>query len=58
MEFNKQEKKKKDAANAVERNKIKIQEHENKIRGSLLDAFSKEDQDRLEKNARRRLGER
>lgn len=58
MEFNKQEKKKKDAANAVERNKFKIQEHENKIRGSLLDAFSKEDQDRLEKNARRRLGER
>jgi len=56
-EFNKQEKKKKDAANAVERNRIKIQEHENKIRGNLLAAFSKEDQERLERNARRRLGE-
>merc|ERR1719209_1093534 len=54
-EFNKQEKKKKDAANAVERNRIKIQEHEN--RGNLLAAFSKEDQERLERNARRRLGE-
>jgi hypothetical protein len=49
------EKKKKDQANAKERNKIRIQEHETKVRGSLLEAFSKEDQQRLQRNVRKRL---
>ena len=41
----------------MERNRIKIKKHENMIRKNLLAAFSKEDQERLERNARRRLGE-
>ena len=36
---------------------MRLQEHENKVRGALLDAFSKEDQERLQRNARKRLGE-
>ena len=36
---------------------MKIQEHENKVRGALLEAFSKEDQERLQRNAKKRLGE-
>ena len=36
---------------------MKLKEHENKVRGALLDAFSKEDQERLQRNARKRLGE-
>ena len=51
-----QEKEKARSAAAVERNKLKVQEHENKIRGSLLEAFSKEDQERLVRNAQKRLG--
>ena len=52
-----QEKKKKRESAAREANKMKLQEHENKVRGALLDAFTKEDQERLQKNARKRLGE-
>ena len=51
-----QEKEKARAAAAVERNKLKVQDHENKIRGSLLEAFNKEDQERLVRNAQKRLG--
>ena len=51
-----QEKKKKRESAAREANKMKLQEHENKVRGALLDAFTKEDQERLQKNARKRLG--
>ena len=52
-----QEKKKKRESANREANKLRIQEHENKVRGALLEAFSKEDQERLQKNARKRLGE-
>jgi len=52
-----QEKKKKRESANREANKMKLQEHENKVRGALLDAFSKEDQERLQRNARKRLGE-
>jgi len=52
-----QEKKKKRESANREANKLKLLEHENKVRGALLDAFSKEDQERLQKNARKRLGE-
>ena len=55
-EMDLQEKEKARSAAAVERNKLKVQEHENKIRGSLLEAFSKEDQERLVRNAQKRLG--
>ena len=55
-----QEKEKARSAAAVERNKQiqnqKVQDHENKIRGSLLEAFNKEDQERLVRNAQKRLG--
>merc|ERR1712080_227858 len=36
-------------------NKIKIQEKESKIRGRLLEGFSKEDEERLKLNADKRL---
>ena len=52
-----QEKKKKRESANREANKLKLLEHENKVRGALLDAFSKEDQERLQKNAQKRLGE-
>ena len=52
-----QEKKKKRESANKEANKMKLKEHENKVRGALLDAFSKEDQERLQRNARKRLGE-
>ena len=51
-----QEKKKKRESANREANKLKLLEHENKVRGALLDAFSKEDQERLQKNAQKRLG--
>jgi len=52
-----QEKKKKRESANREANRMRLQEHENKVRGALLDAFSKEDQERLQRNARKRLGE-
>ena len=40
---------------AMVRNKLEIQEKETKIRGTLLEAFNKEDEERLAENAERRL---
>lgn len=39
------------------RNRIRIEEQENKIRGRLLEGFTKEDKERLKHNAEKRLNE-